>query len=89
MKRVFVICLSAVLALAALTGCRGGEVTDPTAPIVSASPSPATDNGGVSGMMDDAGDAVRNAGHAVNDAAENALRGTASPAVSPSVNTAK
>jgi hypothetical protein len=90
MKRFFAICLTALLVVAALTGCRGGSTTDPASPIVSASPSPAaTDNGGMSGMSDD----TRGAGQTVNGAAEDrmnpAVSPTISPSASPSANSAK
>ena len=89
MKKYFIFCFAVMALLVSLTGCRGNSTNTTPTPIVSTSPSIAptlepspSDNAGdkdniIDDAIDDAKDGLQDAGHAVEDAADDLL--TSSP----------
>jgi hypothetical protein len=90
MKRTLIICLSALMLMASLAGCRNGSTASPS-PIVSTapsavpsnnvSPSPDGSTAKPDGILEDAGDALQDAGQGVENAVDDLLEPSAT--VSP------
>ena len=81
MKKYFIFCFAVMALLLSLTGCRGNSTNTTPTPIVSTSPSiaptlepsPSDDAGDKDNIIDDAKDGLQDAGHAVEDAADDLL----------------